>query len=66
RIAQVMGKATIAEFVENEQIRQELEDIGVDYVQGYGIAKPHPFNKESTLVSGAAFANRKRTVQPSH
>ncbi|MAB97781.1 MAG: PAS domain S-box protein [Pseudomonadaceae bacterium] len=66
RIAQVMGKATIAEFVENEQIRQELEDIGVDYVQGYGIAKPHPFNKESTLVSGAAFANRKLTVQPSH
>ncbi|OEO24085.1 PAS domain S-box protein [Pseudomonas sp. J237] len=66
RIAQVMGKATIAEFVENEQIRQELEEIGVDYVQGYGIAKPHPFNKESTLVSGAAFANRKRTVQPSH
>lgn len=39
-IAKAMGKETIAEFVENDEIKVILEDIGVDYVQGYGIAKP--------------------------
>jgi diguanylate cyclase (GGDEF)-like protein/PAS domain S-box-containing protein len=39
-IGQIMGKKTIAEFVENDAILKELEKIGVDYAQGYGIAKP--------------------------
>jgi diguanylate cyclase (GGDEF)-like protein len=39
-IGRVMGKKTIAEFVENEQILNVLRDIGVDYVQGIGIEKP--------------------------
>ena len=39
-IGQIMGKKTIAEFVENDAILQELKKIGVDYAQGYGIAKP--------------------------
>jgi len=42
KLATVMGIKTIAEFVENEQIHELLVDIGVDYVQGYGIAKPRP------------------------
>lgn len=65
RIAQVMGKATIAEFVENEQVHETLKDIGVNYVQGYSIAKPHPFDCESPLVSGVAYANRKRAIEVS-
>ena len=43
-IGHVMGKKTIAEFVENDEIRDKLIDIGVDYVQGYGIGKPEPFD----------------------
>ncbi len=39
-IAQVMGIKTIAEFVENDDIKNRLSEIGVDYVQGHGIAKP--------------------------
>lgn len=39
-VGQVLGLNTIAEFVENEQIQRALEDMGVDYGQGYGIAKP--------------------------
>lgn len=39
-IGQTMGMRTIAEFVENDQIRKQLEAIGVDFVQGYGIDKP--------------------------
>ena len=39
-IGHVMGKQTIAEFVENEAILKELRQIGVDYAQGYGIGRP--------------------------
>jgi diguanylate cyclase (GGDEF)-like protein/PAS domain S-box-containing protein len=39
-IAKAMGKQTIAEFVENDAIKKILVGFGVDYVQGYGIAKP--------------------------
>ncbi len=41
-IGQVMGMKTIAEFVENDEICEQLKDIGVDYGQGYGIHKPEP------------------------
>jgi diguanylate cyclase (GGDEF)-like protein/PAS domain S-box-containing protein len=41
-MAHAMGKLAIAEFVENDEILQELIDLGVDYVQGYGIARPAP------------------------
>jgi EAL domain-containing protein (putative c-di-GMP-specific phosphodiesterase class I) len=43
RIGHVMGKQTIAEFVENDQILASLRAIGVDYAQGFGIARPEPF-----------------------
>jgi EAL domain-containing protein (putative c-di-GMP-specific phosphodiesterase class I) len=42
-IGQMMGKRTIAEFVENDRTLALLRDIGVDFAQGYGIAKPVPF-----------------------
>ena len=41
-IGHVMGMKTIAEFVENDAIKDQLTAIGVDYVQGYGIEKPLP------------------------
>lgn len=41
-IGQVMGMATIAEFVENDEIKGMLREIGVNYAQGYGIGKPQP------------------------
>lgn len=42
RIGHAMGIHTIAEFVENENIRRMLATMGVDYAQGYGIGKPQP------------------------
>ncbi|MBZ0091835.1 MAG: EAL domain-containing protein, partial [Sulfuricellaceae bacterium] len=42
RIGHVMGLRTIAEFVESEAVLAKLREIGVDYVQGYGIHKPEP------------------------
>ncbi len=44
-VGHVMGKKTIAEFVENEQIFNLLKELGVDYAQGYGIGKPVPLNE---------------------
>jgi EAL domain-containing protein (putative c-di-GMP-specific phosphodiesterase class I) len=41
-IGHVMGIRTIAEFVENDAIRERLTRIGVDYLQGYGIDRPAP------------------------
>ncbi|MCH8331132.1 MAG: EAL domain-containing protein, partial [Bacteroidetes bacterium] len=43
--AQTMGKKTIAEFVENNEIIEKLKSIGVDYAQGYGISKPMPLSE---------------------
>lgn len=43
-VGHVMGKKTIAEFVENKQIFELLRELGVDYAQGYGIAKPMPLD----------------------
>ena len=43
-IGHVMGMKTIAEFVENDAIRQRLQDMGVDFAQGYGIGKPAPID----------------------
>lgn len=41
-IGHLMGKKTIAEFVENQAIADTLKQVGVDYAQGYGISKPRP------------------------
>ena len=41
-IGQVMGMKTIAEFVENDEIKMKLKTIGVNYGQGYGLGKPVP------------------------
>jgi diguanylate cyclase (GGDEF)-like protein/PAS domain S-box-containing protein len=45
RIGNVMGIATVAEFVESEEILACLRSIGVDYAQGYGIARPQPLEE---------------------
>jgi diguanylate cyclase (GGDEF)-like protein len=39
-ISHYMGKKTIAEFVENDEVVAVLKEIGIDYVQGFGIHKP--------------------------
>ncbi|HEY0662324.1 MAG TPA: EAL domain-containing protein [Lysobacter sp.] len=39
-IGRTLGKRTIAEWVETEAVRSRLEEVGVDFVQGYAIHKP--------------------------
>jgi EAL domain-containing protein (putative c-di-GMP-specific phosphodiesterase class I) len=39
-VATAIGIETIAEFVETEEIRQKLIELGITYSQGYHIHKP--------------------------
>ena len=39
-VGQTMGMRTVAEYVENDALRQALRELGVDYVQGYGVGRP--------------------------
>lgn len=48
-VGQVMGKRTIAEFVENDAILGILQEIGVDYTQGHGIGSPTPISEPTTI-----------------
>jgi EAL domain-containing protein (putative c-di-GMP-specific phosphodiesterase class I) len=52
-IGHVMGMQTIAEFVENDEIKVMLTEIEVDYGQGYGLGMPEPLTdliSQSELV----------------
>jgi Amt family ammonium transporter len=42
-VADTMRLTTIAEFVENDEIIVELRRVGIDLGQGFGIARPKPF-----------------------
>jgi diguanylate cyclase (GGDEF)-like protein/PAS domain S-box-containing protein len=44
-IGHVMGMKTIAEYVKDARTRRILEEMGVDYLQGYEIAKPGPLEE---------------------
>ncbi|GAC15502.1 EAL domain-containing protein [Aliiglaciecola lipolytica] len=39
-VAKAMSMSTVAEFVESKDVMVELGKIGVDFAQGYGVAKP--------------------------
>lgn len=45
QIAKVMGIQTVAEYVENESVRNLLVEFGVDFGQGYGIHIPEPVSQ---------------------
>ncbi|MFW2439596.1 MAG: EAL domain-containing protein [Arenicellales bacterium] len=44
QIGHVMGLKTIAEYVENEAIHIAVANMGVDFVQGFGVHKPEPLD----------------------
>ena len=45
QVGQAMHLETVAEYVEDEEIRRKLVTMGVDYGQGYGIGKPALFSQ---------------------
>ncbi|MEW8585670.1 MAG: GGDEF domain-containing phosphodiesterase, partial [Candidatus Thiodiazotropha sp.] len=51
-VADTMELTTIAEFVENDEIIEELRRVGIDLGQGYGIAHPKPFKEFISETNG--------------
>jgi diguanylate cyclase (GGDEF)-like protein len=45
QVAKVMRLETVAEYVENEQIRDFVAGLGVDYAQGHAVGKPAPLDQ---------------------
>jgi diguanylate cyclase (GGDEF)-like protein/PAS domain S-box-containing protein len=39
-ICRMLGKKTVAEFVENQEILDKLREVGIDYAQGHHIGRP--------------------------
>lgn len=52
-IGQSMGLETIAEYVETDGILNILRDLEIDYVQGYGIAKPVPLEEIKQITNSS-------------
>jgi len=53
-LGHIIGIKTIAEFVNNASIIEKLIELGVDYAQGFEIAKPQPL-KNLLLSEGKAY-----------
>lgn len=51
-VAGSMGIRTVAEFVENAAILENLLQLGVDYAQGYLIGRPAPEPTVPTAIAG--------------
>lgn len=43
-VCQKLGVRTIAEFVEDDRTLEKLRELGIDYAQGFGIARPGPID----------------------
>jgi diguanylate cyclase (GGDEF)-like protein/PAS domain S-box-containing protein len=50
-VGHITGKQTIAEFVDGERVIALLREIGVDFAQGYGVAKPRPFGPRLQMAA---------------
>ena len=44
-VAQATGLQTIAEYVETPALQAHLQQLGVDFAQGYGVARPMPLEQ---------------------
>lgn len=51
-IAKEMGIKTVAEYVESDRVMRELKAIGIDFGQGFAIAKPMPLEAIDDFYHG--------------
>jgi len=62
-VAETMGIRTVAERVETEDTMKKLAEIGVDYAQGYHIARPMPVSEFA--VPGRSQSKQKSVARSS-
>lgn len=58
-VAQSMHLQTIAEFVENDELRYALKELGVHFGQGYGISKPELLPDQNSADQYSSSLSRK-------
>jgi len=58
-IGHLLGQRTIAEFVENADILERLNEIGIDYGQGYHFSRPAPLEELKALTAPRTAAARR-------
>ncbi len=58
-IGHIMGLKTVAEHVESAEIQTLLEAVGVDFIQGYVVDKPHPIARKTTSKNNIIPYNKK-------
>ncbi len=51
-LAQALGMRTVGEFAEDLQIIDALRGVGVDYAQGFAVARPMPFSAAAANDAG--------------
>jgi diguanylate cyclase (GGDEF)-like protein len=56
QLARAMNITTVAEYVETEEIRTRVRSLGVDYGQGFAIARPVPVAEVLELIPVLAAA----------
>jgi Amt family ammonium transporter len=60
-LAAGMSIDTVAEFVESQEIANEVRELGVDYAQGYAFGKPEPLHEVLSAL-GADESRRLRRL----
>jgi EAL domain-containing protein (putative c-di-GMP-specific phosphodiesterase class I) len=45
QVAKVMELETVAEYVESEEARKLLTELGVDFAQGHVVGRPMPLDE---------------------
>ena len=55
-LARSLGKQTIAEFVEDQEILDMLREIGLDCAQGFHIGRPRPLDEILQEIAGSESA----------
>jgi EAL domain-containing protein (putative c-di-GMP-specific phosphodiesterase class I) len=56
QLARTMSLATVAEYVETKEILARIATLGVDYGQGFAIAKPIPLDDLLAELTGSGNA----------
>ncbi len=56
QVARVMELQTVAEYVQDDEARDLVASLGVDYAQGHHIGKPIPIRKALALIQKAGEA----------
>jgi len=62
-LARNLGMKTVAEWAEDADTVETLAEIGVDYVQGFVVARPQPPERLLEAASAASFIQDEKLLQ---